>query len=31
MLVGDGMDFSTRVPAARGVWAPAVFSYHNKY
>jgi hypothetical protein len=25
-----GMNFSTKVPAARGMWVPAVLSYHAR-
>jgi hypothetical protein len=31
MSGGDGMNFSTRVPAARGMWVPAVLSYHARH
>jgi hypothetical protein len=29
--VGDGMDFSTRVLAARGAWVPVVLSYRARH
>jgi hypothetical protein len=30
VLVGDGMNSSTRVPGARDLWVSAVLSYHAK-
>jgi hypothetical protein len=27
----NGMDFSTQVPPASGVWVPAVLSYHTRH
>jgi hypothetical protein len=31
LLVGDGMDFSTQVPAAKGAWVSIVLSYHARH
>jgi hypothetical protein len=29
--VGEGMNFSTRVPVARGAWVSVVLSYHASH
>jgi hypothetical protein len=31
VLVGDEMDSTTRVPAARGVWVSTTLSYHARH
>jgi hypothetical protein len=31
VLDGERMDFSTRVPAARGAWVPVVLSYRARH